>query len=152
MVVTFTQQDAQVLLGFLASVVVPFVVGALARWTWPAWAKLATAGVVSLVAAILSQYAAGALVGSPDAPVSVVTAVVAVFVVALANYESWFKALGIDRRLQPDKPAPLSQDVRRLEALINELEAGDMAMVRLAQALREQPHGQVEPPRGGMVQ
>lgn len=96
---TFTPADAQIILAILASAIVPLVVGALGRVTWPAWAKLALAILISLIAGGLTEYAAGHLNGG-----SVIAAAALIFAASQAHYATWFKSLGLDSWLNPGEP------------------------------------------------
>lgn len=93
---TFTQADAQVLYGFIASVLVPFVVAFLKQCHWPDWVKLVVAIGVSILGAVVSQWLAGALNGG-----SVIIAALGIFTAAQAHFKSWFTALGLDDWLAP---------------------------------------------------
>lgn len=97
---TFSQADAQVLYGFIASVLVPFVVAFIKRCHWPDWVKLALAILVSVVGAVVSQWLAGALNGG-----SVIIAALGIFTAAQAHFKSWFQALNLDDWLAPGEAA-----------------------------------------------
>ena len=92
---TLTPDAARVLFGFLATVAVPFLTALLARPDWPKAARFGVAVVVSLVAALLAEYAAGTLAG----PLSAAQAFAVIFTAAQAHYASWFKGLGLDDAL-----------------------------------------------------
>lgn len=93
---TFTPQDAQLVAGFLASVVVPFAVSWLKQPSWPSWLRLTAAALFSLIGGLLTVYVAGTLDGG-----SVIVAALAVFTASQAHYKSWFEGLGIEARLNP---------------------------------------------------
>lgn len=95
---TFTPNDARLVAGFLASVVVPFVVSYLKQPSWPPWLRLVVALVLSLAGGLLTEYIAGTLDGGP-----VIVAALAVFTASQAHYKSWFEGLGIEARLNPAK-------------------------------------------------
>lgn len=96
MVFTFTPQDAQIVLSFLASILVPFVVSLIKRQSWPSWLSVVVVVVVSLIAGALSQYASGTLTGG-----SVIAAAALIFAAAQAYYATWFQALGFETVLNP---------------------------------------------------
>jgi hypothetical protein len=91
-----TQTEAEVLLNFLASVVVPFAASWLKQPSWPKPARFAVAAVLSVLGALLAQYLAGALDGG-----SVILAAIGVFTAAQAHYRSWFEGLGLEDWLNP---------------------------------------------------
>lgn len=93
---TFTQQDAQLIFGFIASVLVPFVVSFIKRYSWPNSVKLGLTITMALLGAVVSQYAAGALDGG-----SVVVAALGIFIAAQAHFAAWFQGLGFERMLNP---------------------------------------------------
>ena len=125
---TFTTQDAQVLYGFLASALVPLIVGWLSRSTWPAWARFALAVLVSVLMAALSQYAAGALSTG-----SFIVAIAGVFTVSQGFFASWFKGLGFERWLNPEMQAPETELERnvRLYALLRPSEKSQQELTDL---------------------
>lgn len=96
MQLTFTQSDAQLVAGFLASVLVPFVVSWLKQPSWPSWLRLVVAVLVSLVGGLLTVYIAGGLDGG-----SIIVAALAIFTASQAHFASWFQGLGIEARLNP---------------------------------------------------
>ena len=95
---TFTKDDAQLVIGFLASVAVPFVVSWLKRASWPPAANLIVALVLSLAGGLLTEYIAGTLDGG-----SVIAAGLAVFVASQAHFATWFQSLGAEAALNPWK-------------------------------------------------
>lgn len=112
MVFTFTIEDARLLAGFLASIVVPFATAKIKSADWSPSAKLALAIVVSAAAALLSQYIAGALIGTPTAPISLISAIIGVFLAGQAHYASWFQGLGLDDALAPGEAEPSTAAAR----------------------------------------
>ena len=92
---TFSPAEAQLVLGFIASVVIPFVVSFLVRPDTSKGVKLAVALGASVVGGALSQYAAGELSGG-----SVVVAALGIFAASQAHFASWFSGLGIDLKLE----------------------------------------------------
>lgn len=89
---TFTPEDARLVYALLASVLIPFVVGLLGRLSLSKGAKFGAAVLLSIVGAVLSEYAAGTLAG----PMSAVAAFTLIFTAAQAHFASWFKGLGLD--------------------------------------------------------
>ncbi len=92
---TFSPVEAQLVFGFLASVVIPFIVSFLVRPDTAKRTKLAVAIVASVVGAVLSQYAAGELSGG-----SAVVAALGVFVASQGHFASWFSGLDLDVSLE----------------------------------------------------
>ena len=92
---TFTPDDARLVYALLASVAIPFLVGLLSRLSLSSGAKFAAAVLLSIVGAVLSEYAAGTLSG----PMSAVAAFTLIFTAAQAHFASWFKGLGLDEWL-----------------------------------------------------
>lgn len=92
---TFSPAEAQLVLGFLASVIIPFIVSFLVRPDTGKRTKLAVAIVASIVGAVLSQYAAGELSGG-----SVVVAALGVFAASQVHFASWFSGLDLDVSLE----------------------------------------------------
>jgi len=86
-----TSDDARIVYGFIASLIVPFVVSLLKRRSWPGWVKLSLAVLLSIAGAVASQYAAGELTTAHLLP-----AVIGIFTAAQAHYSSWFRGLGLE--------------------------------------------------------
>jgi hypothetical protein len=85
---SFTPEDARVLFGLLASLGVPFVVNFFKRQSFSRAANVAIAIAVSILGAVLSEWAAGTLT-----PGSAAIAAGVIFTAAQAHYASWFSAL-----------------------------------------------------------
>lgn len=101
---TFTQDDARIVFGLIASFVVPFIVSGFKRWQWPTVAKFALAVGVSLAAGGISEYLAGAFTFGPESsPRSAIVVAAAIFTASQAHYASWFRALGLDNWLNPEQ-------------------------------------------------
>lgn len=92
---TFSPAEAQLVLGFLASVIIPFIVSFLVKPTTSKGVKVAVAVVISVLGGALSQYAAGELHGG-----SVVVAALGIFAASQAHFASWFSGLDLDLRLE----------------------------------------------------
>lgn len=92
---TFTPQDAQLVAGFLASILVPFIVSWLKQPSWPSWVRLAVAVLVSLIGGLLTVYIAGGLDGG-----SVIVAALAIFTASQAHFASWFRGL-FEEKINP---------------------------------------------------
>lgn len=92
---TFSPAEAQLVLGFITSVLIPFIVSFLVRPNTSKGTKVAVAIVASIVGGALSQYAAGELSGG-----SVVVAALGIFAASQAHFASWFSGLGIDLSLE----------------------------------------------------
>jgi hypothetical protein len=90
----FGVQEAELLYGFLASVIVPFVVSLIARLESEKWVKFALAVLVSVAAGLLSEFAAGNLSAG-----SAIIAAVGVFMVSQRHFQTWFKGAGFDEAL-----------------------------------------------------
>jgi hypothetical protein len=95
---TFSKEDAQLVVGFLASVAVPFIVSWLKRASWKPVLSLIVALVLSLVGGLLTEYIAGTLDGG-----LIIAAGLAVFVASQAHFVSWFQGLGVEQALNPWK-------------------------------------------------
>lgn len=95
---TFTKGDAQLIIGFLTSVLVPFVVSWLKQASWPPVLNLVAALVLSLIGGLLTEYIAGTLDGG-----SIIAAGLAVFVASQAHFATWFQGLGVEQALNPWK-------------------------------------------------
>lgn len=95
----FSQTDAQVLIGFISSVVVPFIISYIKNPRWPDWVKLTVALIVCLGAGALTVYATGGL-----STTHVVIALVSIFTAAQVNYKTWFTGLGLEQLLAPQGP------------------------------------------------
>lgn len=93
---TFTKADAQLLVTFLASVAVPFVVSWLKQPSWSKPARFALAVVLSAAGGLLAEYVAGTLDSG-----SAIAAAIAVFMAAQVHYRSWFAGLGLEDWLNP---------------------------------------------------
>ena len=85
---TFSPAEAQVLLGLLASVVVPFLVSLFSKPTTNKYVKLGLALVTSLVGGALTVYIDGGLTGS------VILAGAVVFMASQVHLVSWFAGMG----------------------------------------------------------
>lgn len=96
-VFVFGPDEATLLIGFLTSVVVPFVVSLIAKPDMPKGQKLAIAILVSTVGGFLTTYAAGSFSG---ATVNPIVAGMAVFSAAQTWFASWFRGLGLDEALE----------------------------------------------------
>lgn len=92
---TFTPAEAQLVSGFVASILVPFIVSFLVRPATNKYVKLTVAVLVSALGAVLSQYAAGELSGG-----SVVVAVLGVFFAGQTHFASWFQGIGLKKSLE----------------------------------------------------
>lgn len=90
----FTPAEAQVLLGLLASVIVPFLVSLFTKPDTNKFAKLALAALTSLAGGALTVYIDGGLTGS------VILAGAAVFTASQVHFASWFSGLDIDAKLE----------------------------------------------------
>jgi hypothetical protein len=95
---TFTKDDAQLIIGFLASVAVPFLVSWMKRASWQPVVSLIAALVLSLAGGLLTEYIAGTLDGG-----SIIAAGLAVFVASQAHFATWFQGLGVEQALNPWK-------------------------------------------------
>jgi hypothetical protein len=95
---TFTKDDAQLIIGFLASVAVPFLVSWIKRASWQPVVSLIVALVLSLAGGLLTEYIAGTLDGG-----SIIAAGLAVFVASQAHFATWFQGLGVEKALNPWK-------------------------------------------------
>lgn len=96
-VFTFGPDEATLIIGFLTSVVVPFVVSLFANPNMSGGAKVAIAVAVSAIGGFLTTYAAGAFSGEVVNPI---VASLAVFTAAQTWYKSWFQGLGLDETLE----------------------------------------------------
>lgn len=96
MIATFTKADAQILITFLISVIVPFIVSWLKQPTWSKPARFALAVSLSLAGGLLAEYIAGTFDSG-----SIIAAVIAVFMAAQVHYRSWFEGLGLEDWLNP---------------------------------------------------
>lgn len=94
---TFTPADAELLSGFVASVLVPFAVSWLKQEDWPDWLKLVLALALSVLGGFLAKYASGELASVT----SVIAAGMMIFVAAQANFATWFQGLGFEAVLAP---------------------------------------------------
>ena len=92
---TFSPTEAQLALGFLSSVIVPFIVSLLVRPDTSKAGKLAIALLFSVVGGALTQYAAGELSGG-----SVLVAALGVFAASQAHFAGWFSGLGLNLKLE----------------------------------------------------
>lgn len=97
----FTSTEAQLLLDFIVSVAVPFIVSWLKQDSWPKIARFVLAILIAAAGGLLSSYLAGDLSGA-----SIIVSVLAVFTAAQVHYASWFQGLGLEDVLNPP-PAPL---------------------------------------------
>jgi hypothetical protein len=95
---SFSKDDAQLVIGFFASVAVPFLVSWLKRASWRPVVSLIAALILSLAGGLLTEYIAGTLDGG-----SIIAAGLAVFVASQAHFVSWFNGLGIETALNPWK-------------------------------------------------
>lgn len=96
-VFTFGPDEATLLIGFLTSVIVPFVVSLFANPNMSSGAKVALAIVVSAVGGFLTTFAAGTFSGETVNPI---VASLAVFTAAQTWFKSWFQGLGLDDVLE----------------------------------------------------
>ena len=94
LVFTFSPIEAQLVLGLLASIAVPFVTAFFSRPDTNKWVKFAVAIVLSLIGGGLTVYISGALTGS------VLVAGAAVFAAAQVHFASWFKGLDLKAFLE----------------------------------------------------
>jgi ABC-type uncharacterized transport system permease subunit len=102
MELTFSKADAQLVIGFLASVAVPFITSWMKRASWAPAVSLIIALMLSLGGGLLTEYIAGTLDGG-----SIIAAGLAVFVASQAHFATWFQSLGAETALNPWKaPAP----------------------------------------------
>lgn len=97
---SFSASDAQLILTFLSSIAVPFIVSYLRGALWSKQAKFALAVGVSVVAGFLTQYVAGFFDGETR---SVVAVIFGVFTASQVHFASWFSGLGFDRALNPEQ-------------------------------------------------
>lgn len=84
-------EDAQVLLAFISSIVVPFIVSYIKAPQWAGWSKVALALSTATIAGILTVY-----VTEGFNPARIAIAGVSIFTAAHANYKTWFTGLGLE--------------------------------------------------------
>lgn len=91
------QNDAQVLLGFISSIIIPFAVSWIKQASWPDWAKFALAVVLSLVSGLLTVIATGQF----KADASLIQNGAVIFLAVQAIYFTVFRGLGLERVIYP---------------------------------------------------
>lgn len=85
-------------LAAIIGIVMPPVVSLLKRASWPTWAKVATAGLVSLAVGALSAWASGQVTFDAN-PERIFTSAAAAFSAATIIYKAWFGSTALNARL-----------------------------------------------------
>lgn len=100
--IVFSPTDAQLVLGFLSAIALPYLVSILKRVDSPDYVKFLISAGCSLILAALTLYAGGDF--PPSHPVTL-TALVFMFVgAAQAQYALYFKPLNFDRFFNSETP------------------------------------------------
>lgn len=93
-----SQNEAQLLVGFITSVIAPFVTSWIKNDSWSKWLRFLTAVIVSIIGGTISAYATNTLNTE-----SVLFLTLGIFTAAQTWYVSWYKGLGLEDVINPPK-------------------------------------------------
>lgn len=115
-----------VIIGFLAPLVLNFIVSA----TWPAWAKSLAAFAFSAVAGVLTAIVTGALDG-----LSIVSTILLILVISITAYQNFWKQVAPNLQRDSEKKAAIVVEEKNREASVIAAQAADQAAAKVVAEL-----------------